>query len=143
VAGDGRRLGDLGAEPKSDIESSPPVMRRSLRLISLAIASAAFALGAQAQNAAWSNAQPVEVALSNYKFTPKTLHLRQGQAYDLRLINNAAGGHSFAAPAFFAAAQVDAADAVSIRNGKVELGPGEARDIRLIPQGMRGSIRVD
>jgi len=104
-------------------------------------------------------AQPVEIALSNFDFTPKDLHLRQGQAYRLRFVNRGSGGHNFSAPDFFAAARIDPADAAAVAKGSVELAKGEAREVRLTPAagtykvkcthfmhsafGMKGSITVE
>lgn len=73
----------------------------------------------------------IEVQLANYKFTPSTIILDQGQSYVLRLRNVAGGGHDFTAPAFFAAAAVEPADQVWIADGQVEVPPGLIRDIRL------------
>ena len=108
----------------------------------------------------WSNAQQVDVQLSNFDFTPKTLTLRHGQPYRLRLTNRSSGGHNFAAPAFFSAATIAPEDAGFItKKGAVELKKGESRDVRIIPAkgryklkcthfmhsgfGMKGEILVD
>jgi uncharacterized cupredoxin-like copper-binding protein len=72
--------------------------------------------------------QRIEVALSNFKFAPDTIHLEHGKSYVLHLAST--GGHSFGAKAFFAAAKVDPADRKRIAGGKVELDDGESVDIR-------------
>lgn len=77
--------------------------------------------------------QPVNIVLSDFAFTPSALQLRQGQAYQLRLINRGSGGHNFSAPQFFAASQVNPDDRGLVAGGKVELGKGESRTIRLVP----------
>ena len=103
--------------------------------------------------------QPVEIVLSNFKFAPEELHLRQGQSYRLHFVNNGSGGHNFSAPDFFASAQIDPADAAAITKGGIELAKGETRDVRLKPAagtykvkcthfmhrafGMKGKITVD
>ena len=103
--------------------------------------------------------QPVEIKLTDFRFTPDALQLRQGQPYRLRFVNAGSGGHNFAAPEFFAAAQIDPADAPMVAKGKVEIDKGQTREIRLTPAagtdkgkcthfmhsavGMKGRIAVD
>jgi plastocyanin len=72
--------------------------------------------------------QRVDVALSNFAFTPATIELTHGQSYVLHLSSK--GGHSFAARAFFAAATMAPADRARITDGKIELEGGENVDIR-------------
>jgi uncharacterized cupredoxin-like copper-binding protein len=72
--------------------------------------------------------QRIEVALSNFAFTPSTIPLVHGQSYVLHLSSK--GGHSFAAKAFFAAATLPSADRARIKDGKVELAGGESVEIR-------------
>lgn len=69
----------------------------------------------------------IEVALSNFKFTPATIHLKHGQQYVLHLTST--GGHSFEAKTFFAAATIDPADRATITNGKIELTSTRGADI--------------
>src|SRR5581483_4193637 len=104
-------------------------MRTLLSTILLA-GAAALPMPVVAQGAP---AQTVEVTLSNFKFAPKTLTLRHGQAYRLHFVNDSSGGHDFDAPGFFADADVEPADAAMIHDGKVEVAKGETRDIRLTP----------
>jgi plastocyanin len=106
-----------------------------------------------------TRAQPIDVILTDFAFTPQRLHLHQGQAYMLRFVNRGSGGHNFSSPAFFAAARMDPADAGAVAGGKVELGGNQSRTLRLVPAagsyavtcthflhagfGMVGSITVD
>src|SRR5712671_4747789 len=69
----------------------------------------------------FSQATPVQVQLSSYKFTPSTLRLKAGGAYALTLVNAASEHHTFTAPEFFAAAKVAPGDAAKIAEGEVEL----------------------
>ena len=73
----------------------------------------------------------VEVQLSSFKFTPREIILDQGRPYVLRLVNGSGGGHNFAAPAFFARANVAAPDRPLIRGGEVEVPGGQVRQVRL------------
>ena len=74
-------------------------------------------------------AERVDVALSNFKFTPSTIHLKHGQQYVLHLTST--GGHSFQARAFFAAATIAPADRATITDGKIELTSTRGADIHL------------
>ncbi len=73
----------------------------------------------------------VEVRLSNFNFTPETIILDHGRPYTLRLVNIADGGHDFSAPVFFAAASVAPDDRRWVTEGKVEVAPGQVREIHL------------
>lgn len=112
------------------------------------------------QTPEWDHAARVEIALSNFKFTPATITLKHGQPYLLHLVNRAEGGHDFVAKKFFAAATVAPSDKASVAKGEVELDGGDAADIRLIAPapgsyevhcshfmhstfGMKGTIVVD
>jgi plastocyanin len=86
----------------------------------------ALALTATASAAAPAE-QRVDVALSNFKFTPSTIHLHHGQQYVLHLTST--GGHSFEAKAFFAAATIAPADRATITDGKIELTSTRGADI--------------
>ncbi len=74
--------------------------------------------------------QRIDVALSNFKFTPNTIALRHGQSYLLHLTSS--GGHSFSAKAFFAAATLTPADRARVNDGKVELEDGDSVDLRFV-----------
>ena len=74
--------------------------------------------------------QRIEVALSNFKFTPATIRLVHGQPYVLHL--SSSGGHSFAAKAFFAAAKMPAADRARLKDGRIELRSGESADLHFV-----------
>lgn len=103
--------------------------------------------------------QRVEVVLSNFKFAPASIHLKAGAPVTLHLVNQASGGHNFAAPEFFRAATIDPASARSVAKGAVELKKGQTLDIRLTPRaghyalrcthflhtgfGMKGEVVVD
>ena len=88
----------------------------------LAAGMSAWGGGAQAAG------EPIEVDLSNFKFEPATLHMRQGQSYVLTLRNRAHGGHSFTSTKFFAAAEVDPAGPARVHEGEIEVpGGGEVK----------------
>lgn len=105
--------------------------RHSLARLIPALAALVPLATASAQD--WGRAQQVDVQLSNFDFTPKTLGLRHGQPYRLHLTNTGSGGHNFSAPKFFAAAAIAPQDAAGVVKGSVDLKKGESRDIRLVP----------
>jgi uncharacterized cupredoxin-like copper-binding protein len=134
-------------------------MRTSLIVTALVIGLCGSA-SAATRAPAGAQAKPVNIILSDFAFTPQNVRLHHGQAYQLRLMNRGSGGHNLAAPEFFAAAQVSPADAAAIAGGRIEVGKGESRTLRLVPVaagrynmscthflhagfGMTGSITVD
>jgi uncharacterized cupredoxin-like copper-binding protein len=87
----------------------------------------------------WSRAQRVDVQLSNFAFTPSTIHLRAGEPVVLHLVNASSGGHDFAAREFFAAATLRGGAA--IERGRIELAGHESRDIYLVPRAGRYPLK--
>ena len=81
----------------------------------------------------FSGATEQRVELANFDFTPRDIHLQEGKSYALVLANVASGGHDFAAPEFFGAAEVSAVDAALVETGKVEVPGGETRTVHLVP----------
>lgn len=75
----------------------------------------------------------VEVHLSSFRYEPRTISLAGGRPVTLALINDASGAHNFAAPEFFAAAQIAQAEAPIIANGSVEVGAGQSIELHLVP----------
>lgn len=73
----------------------------------------------------------VDVSLSNFSFAPNVIELEANRNYTLQLSNTASGGHSFAAPEFFASAQVKTPDNILIKKGEVEVPGGTTVTIRL------------
>ena len=94
----------------------------------LALALLSPISGASAQMAA-----PITITLTDYAFSPGTLDLRQGTAYQIHLVNNGSKGHNFTAPKFFAASQIAPEDMGKVKNGTVEIGNGESADIAVTP----------
>jgi len=82
----------------------------------------------------------VEVRLTSFDFTPKTIHLHAGQPVTLRLVNPGNGGHDFSAPQFFAAAQIPAGQTAAIERGSIEVHGHQTVTVQLTPA--RGSYRL-
>jgi len=76
-------------------------------------------------------AQTISVDMTNYAFTPNTLHLRANSPYRLELRNTSHSGHSFSARLLFAVARVAAADQSKIVDGEVEVDGGQTVDVNL------------
>lgn len=93
------------------------------------IAAALAALGAPP--AAPQAPAVINVELSNFKFQPRAIVLDRGRIHVLRLHNAGRGGHDFTARDFFEAAAIAPADRRWILDGKVEVPPGQLREISL------------
>jgi uncharacterized cupredoxin-like copper-binding protein len=87
-------------------------------------------LALPAVTAAQPAPQTVEITLSNFDFTPSTIHLHAGQPVVLHLVNSAHGGHNFAAPEFFAAASGVSGP---VTNGKIEVHGNQSVDVHVTP----------
>lgn len=112
-----------------------------MRLPAIVSAAILIITPASAQQPDWNGAARIEVVLTNFEFTPKSIHLKAGRPAILHLQNNAKGGHNFAARDFFAASVVRAQDRAAIRDGAVEVGRGAAVDIAVIPRAGRYKLR--
>jgi uncharacterized cupredoxin-like copper-binding protein len=99
------------------------------RLACAFVLVAAVAGSAYAQSAE----QTVDVALSDFAFTPKVLHLQRGTPYRLHLVNKSGKGHDFEAYELFENSQVAPGDKGKIDDGKIEVSKGQAVDVRFIP----------
>lgn len=84
----------------------------------------------------------VNVQLSSFKFTPKTIILDRGKSYVLRLHNVSKDGHDFTAPSFFAAAKIAPADRQMVTEGEVEVHPGMTHAVRLTAPAVPGRYKV-
>ena len=74
----------------------------------------------------------VEVHLSSFRFTPRTLVFDHGRSYTLLLVNRTGAGHDFTAPEFFARSRVATASQRLVEGGEVEVPPRHVREIRLV-----------
>jgi plastocyanin len=88
---------------------------------------------AAADQSVFAQAETVRVTLTNFKFAPQTLTLTAGRPYRIEIVNQANGGHNFAAPEFFAAARLASADAEEVAGGAIELAGGQTRSVSLVP----------
>lgn len=84
----------------------------------------------------------INVQLSSFKFTPRTIVLDRGRAYALRLHNASKDGHNFVAPAFFAESPIAPDDRRMVREGEVEVHPGMVHEVRLTAPAAPGRYKV-
>jgi plastocyanin len=85
---------------------------------------------------------PLTITLTDYAFTPGTLDLKAGAAYQLHFVNSGSKDHNFSAPEFFAAAQIAPDDQTKVAKGLVGLGAGQSVDITVTP-GSAGTYPVE
>jgi uncharacterized cupredoxin-like copper-binding protein len=100
----------------------------------LILISCLFGVPAAAAQLPRSNVAPaVEVELSDFQFSPRSIHLRSGDRVVVLLANRTGSGHNFSAPEFFAAAQVDPASMSHVQHGTVEVPKHSTVAIVLVP----------
>lgn len=109
-------------------------------IAALAIAALGATTGT-AQTPDWSQAKPLTIELSSFKFTPATETLQHGTAYRIHFVNTSSGGHDFVAKEFFAGSIVAPEDRAKITNGGVDVDGHGSVDVRLIPN-RTGSFKV-
>jgi uncharacterized cupredoxin-like copper-binding protein len=80
----------------------------------------------------WAQARRIDMALSNFEFSPRQITFMQNQPYVLHLENHGSGAHNFNAPEFFGTVLLRDTHSAG-RDGAIEVAKGEARDIYLVP----------
>jgi uncharacterized cupredoxin-like copper-binding protein len=78
--------------------------------------------------------QVVQVTMTNFAFTPQSLHLKHDVAYRLHFVNSGSSGHNFDSPEFFAAVSVSPQDQAKVSDGKVEVDEGDTVDVTVMPR---------
>jgi plastocyanin len=78
-------------------------------------------------------AQPsaVTIAMWNYDYAPRPIHLRAGAPVTLSFVNRTGSSHDVTAKCFFASSRILAGAAPG---GEVELRGGQTRSITLVPR---------
>ena len=110
---------------------------RSLLFLVTSLALAAPAAAAPE----WRGAREYEVLMSNFDIQPKEIRLKAGEPVRLRLINNSVTAHSFSSGDFFSSGEVRPRDRRSLAGGKFIVGPGETREVLIVPKAGRYSAR--
>lgn len=106
-------------------------MARLVMLLSLLF----LALPASAQE--WRTAAEYDVLLTSYAIQPKVLRLKAGEPVRLRFVNNSNEPHRFAAPAFFASAELRERERGMVRRGSLSVPPLSDATLVLVPRAGR------
>ena len=73
----------------------------------------------------------IDIAMSDYAFTPNKLDLAAGSQYELHFTNAGTKGHDFASKELFAAVTVAPEDRAKVEDGSVEDEGGATVDVRI------------
>ena len=112
-------------------------MRRSLLFLSALGLAAVVPAAAQDTAWEWPSSPEYDVLLTSYAIQPKVLKLEAGAPVRLRFVNNSEQPHRFAAPAFFARAELRGRDRAMVRGGGVAVPPLSDRTVALVPRAGR------
>jgi uncharacterized cupredoxin-like copper-binding protein len=107
--------------------------RAAFLLLVVAVAAEAQPATNTATSVDWSNAQVIEIRMTNYDFTPKALQFRMNTPYRLHFVNSASKDHNFTSKELFAAVMVAPEDRAKIENGEIEVGMGKSVDVAVMP----------
>ena len=114
-------------------------MKYSLRvvtpilLVALAGCSAQPSAGDHRAEVPKNAGESVTVRLSNFAFDPEHIQLKSGMPVQLRLVNESNGGHSFSAPAFFAASSFLPGSSAP-GGGEIEVASRQTVLVQLVPR---------
>lgn len=89
----------------------------------------------------WRQAREYDVLLSSFDIQPTPMTFKAGEPLRLRLINNSNEAHSFSAGGFFGAGEIRTRERAIVKGGAVQVGPGETREILIVPAAGRYSAR--
>ena len=98
-------------------------------------------LSSPAAAAEWRQAREYELRLSPYDIQPGTVRLRAGEPVRLRLVNNSSVRYRISAPGFFRSSQLRRRDGRLVDGGTIAVGPGETREIVLVPVPGRYAVK--
>jgi len=90
----------------------------------------ALAAPVAAQTPDWRKAQPVTITMTDDGFVPRTIPLRQGGTYILRIANRSDKGHNLTQKAFFDQARPAPRDQYKVGDGRIVLASGERATVR-------------
>lgn len=83
----------------------------------------------------WTRAQAYDVILTEFRFAPPRIVLRQGEPYALRLENERRFRHTFTAPEFFRAVAFRPGGAApeAEQSGSLSVAAGEVEEVDFVP----------
>jgi plastocyanin len=105
------------------------------------ILSLSLFLAAPAAAQEWRMAPEYDVLLTSYAVQPKVLKLKAGEPVRLRFVNNSNEPHRFAAPAFFARAELPEHLRGLVKHGAVFVAPLSEETLVLVPKAGRYAVR--
>ncbi|WP_197277022.1 cupredoxin domain-containing protein [Sphingomonas profundi] len=105
-------------------------MRFALSLAAVATLAGSAVAAPPAPN--WTKGRPIEISISNDRFTPSTITLRRGAQYILRIHNRSDRKHNFSAPHFFTEARVSPRDSGWVTDDKVDLAAGRSATLHIV-----------
>jgi uncharacterized cupredoxin-like copper-binding protein len=82
----------------------------------------------------WTQAQPVPVVASEYRFSPNHLTFKRGVGYRLHIENRGKEMHEFTAPEFFKAVELHNPAVLNADRTEIEIAPGSAKELDFVPQ---------
>ena len=94
------------------------------------LALLAVATPAVAQAPDWSKAEVISVTMTDHGFIPRSIPLRQGARYVLRIANRSDKGHNLTQKAFFDQSRVAPQDQRKTDDGQIVLAAGERTTVR-------------
>ena len=104
-------------------------MRSPLFLLSIILASAPVQAAPD-----WRQSREYDVLLSSFDIQPDEIELKAGEPVRLRFVNNSTIVHSFSASDFFRSGEVRPRDRRLVSSGKIEVKPGDEREIVIVPK---------
>ncbi|HEY2619774.1 MAG TPA: cupredoxin domain-containing protein [Acetobacteraceae bacterium] len=107
-------------------------MLRAAVAVMLGLSAVLVPVAVSAQPSQGQPAEAITIRLSNFAFAPAQLQLRVGVPVRLHLVNDSSGGHSFSAPALFAASAYPSG--APPQEGTVQIAAGGSVDITLVPR---------
>ena len=96
---------------------------------------------AAAQEPEWRQSAEYDVLLRPFAYEPRVIRLEAGRPVRLRFVNSGQARLSFSAKRFFRQSRVRSGDDEAVRDGTVELEPGERRTIVLVPRAGRYRVQ--
>ena len=80
----------------------------------------------------WNAGTPIDITVTNDRFIPDRVTLRQGRQYVLRLHNRSDRSHNFASNRFFKYARVAPKDSGWVVHNEVKLAPGQRASLHIV-----------
>ena len=80
----------------------------------------------------WSQAQRVDVIMTNYRFDPNALRFHLGVAYRLHFENRGTELHEYNAPAFFKSVELRDPGMLNSDRTEIAVPPGQQRDLYFV-----------